>query len=350
MIKIMKKALALALAAVFCASAAGCSNVDKSWSMKNSSETLPVGCYIYNLYLSYSEANSNKTDSTKTVFEQQIDNEDGATWIRSEAYSLTKQILLVDQKMTDLNLSLTDDETSSVNSFNSSTWSSYSTQMETYGVAQSSFNKAYGEFLFKKQKIFESIYDTNGTNAVSDSELKDYYINNYTDFSYMVCALYQTDSSGNYSASYTDEQKAAAKEPLDNYAAAISAGTMTMQEAGDAYATALGTTSTVLYSDSLNLSSTSNYPDLFISTLESMQTGEVQAFELSDVQAYVLLYKNDTAANADEKISSSTDRSNLLYEYKNEEFEANLKSEAESMTGVTVNEAALNSYDPTMFA
>lgn len=345
-----RKVLAAAFAAVFCVSAAGCSNVDKSWSMKNSSETLPIGCYIYNLYYAYSEANSSKTDSTKTVFEQQIDGQDGKAWIRSEAYTLTKEILLVDQKMTSMNLSLTDTETTDISSLNSSTWSSYSSTMEKYGIAQSSFNKAYGEFLYKKQSLFNATYGKTGTKAVSDSELKDYYIKNYTDFSYLVCALYATDSSGNYSASYTDEQIAAAKAPLDTYAAAVSAGTMTMEDAATAYANTLGTTSNVLYSDSINADTNTNYPDAFLTELKSMSAGEVKAFEITDAKAYVLLCKKDTSASADTKLASETDRENLLYEYKSSAFSDELKAEAEAMTDVTANEAALNSYDPSMFA
>jgi hypothetical protein len=350
MMRFSRKALALAFAAVFCISAAGCSSTDKSWSMKDGSETLPVGCYIYNLYYAYSEANSQKTDSTKTVFEQNIDDQDGKTWIRSEAYTLTKEILLIDQKMTSMNLTLSDTDTSDINSLNSSTWSSYSTKMEKYGIAQSSFNKSYGEFLYKKQAVFKATYGKGGTKAVSDSELKDYYLKNYTDFSYIVCALYATDSSGNYSASFTDDQIAAAKAPLDTYAAAISAGSMTMEDAATVYANSLGTTSTVLHTDSINAETNTSYPDAFLTELKAMNAGDVKAFEVSDAKAYVLLYKNDAAANADTKIASETDRESLLYEYKSDTFSDELKSEAAAMSDVTVNDAALNSYDPKMFA
>ena len=348
--KLLKKSAALLLAAVFFVSAAGCSGGDKSWAMQDGSAKLPVGCYIYNLYVAYQQADSEKKDTSKAILDQQIENKDAKTWIRDTAFTATKTLLLVDRKMSAMKLSLTDAEKKNVDSLNASAWSQYSSEMEKYGVAQSSFNKAYGELIYKEQKLFDAIYGKGGTKAVPDSELKDYYVKNYTDFSYLVCPLYKTDSNGNYSSSFTDAQKKEAKKPIDDYAAQIKAGKMTVEQAAAAYKTKLKSSEEQLHTDSINVATDTNYPEAFRTALKSMKAGEVKAVDLTDEQTYALLYKGDAAKKADSTVASATDRANLLYSYKGEEFTEGLRKEADALKDVTVNDAALNSYDPKMFA
>lgn len=348
--KFFKKSIALLLAAVFCASAAGCSGGDKSWAVKDDSASLPVGCYVYNLYVAYQQADSEKKDSSKAVLDQKIENKDAKTWMRDTAYTATKTLFLVDRKMKSMKLSLTAAEQKNADSLNASAWSQYSSNMEKYGVAQSSFNKAYGELIYKERKIFSAVYGKGGTKAVSDSDLKDYYVKNYTDFSFLFCPLYKTDSSGNYSSSFTDAQKKEAKAPIDEYAAKMKAGKMTMAQAAAAYKTKLKSSEDQLHTASINAATDTNYPEAMRTALKSMKTGEVKALSLTDAQAYVLLYKGDTAKNADAMIASETERANLLYSYKGATFTDELRKEADSLKDVTVNDAALNSYDPKMFA
>ncbi len=347
--KFTKRMTALVLSVIFCAGAAGCSSADKSWAMKNSSETIPIGCYIYNLFASYQTADNEKKDSSKKVLDQKIDNQDAKTWIRNNAFDNTKKILLIDKKMKDMKLSLTSEEQKAADTLSSSTWSKYSSNLEKYGIAQSSFNSAYGNFIYKEKKIFDAIYGKGGTKAVSDTDLKNYYVKTYTDCSYIVCNLYKTDSSNNYVSSFTDAEKKSAEKPLNDYASQISSGKMTMSQAADAYKTQIKSSSDQLHSDSIDLSTDTSYPATFRSTLKAMKVGECKAFEITDSQVYVLLYKADASKNADSVLASSQ-RSSLLFSYKEAEFNTSLKKEADTMTGVSVNNTAINSYDPSMFA
>lgn len=348
--KFLNKAVAAILAAALCIPAAGCSGGDKSWAVKDSSsEPVPIGAYIYNLYSAYGQADKKKADSSKSVLDQKIENKDAKTWIREKALTSTRELLLFNKKMKDMNLTLTAADTKNASDMNSQVWGSYASTLEKYGIAQSSFETAYGMALEKERKIFDATYGKNGKRAVSDTELKEYYTKNYTDFSYMACLLYKKKSDGSVDSVFTDAQKKSAEAVFDGYVSQIKAGKMTVQQAADAYKTAQKSTTDVLQNDSINLATDANYPDAMKTALKSMKTGEVKALELKDAQMYVLLSKGDVVKNADAKISSENSRESLLLSYKFEEFSTAMEKEADAMTGVELNDKALNSYDPKMF-
>lgn len=200
-----KRAVSLILAALLVVSAAGCSG-DKSWAAKDSSTTVTIGSYIYYLYTAYSSAQSKVSDSSKKVLEQKIDGKDASAWIREKAMTSTKEQILVSREMKSRKLSLSDDEKKQAESMTDSTWSSYSKTLEKYGIAKTSFqavvNSEYG-----KDKVFEAIYGKGGTKAVSDEDLKNYFVKNDTSFSFLACPLYTTDSSGATKDFSADQKK-----------------------------------------------------------------------------------------------------------------------------------------------
>ncbi len=349
--KFRNKAVAVFLAAALCIPAAGCSGGDKDWAAKDSSTTpVPIGAYIYNLYSAYAQANNKRTDSSKSVLDQKIENKDAKTWIREKALTSTRELLLLNRKMKEMNLTLTDADTKSAAAVNAQAWGSYSSQFEKFGIAQSSFELAYGTALEKERKIFDATYGKNGKQAVSDADLKNFYTKNYTDFSYIVCPLYKTKSDGNYDSAFTDAQKKSAEAVLDGYVPQIKAGTMTMRQAADAYKTVQKSTSDQLHTDSVNLTADTSYPANIKTALAGMKPGEVKTLELKDQQVYMILSKEDAAKSVDSKLNSESDRESLLLSYKSDEFLSALSKEADTMTGVTVNDKAVNSYDPKMFA
>ncbi|MCI1955407.1 MAG: peptidylprolyl isomerase [Oscillospiraceae bacterium] len=348
--KYWKKIAALVLAAAVCASAAGCSGSDKSWAVKNGTATVPIGSYIYYLYSAYQAADSQKTDSSKSVLDQKIENKDAKTWIREQALTYTKQLLLLDQKMKDRKLTLSAAEQKSMKSMNDSGWSQASAQMEKFGVAQPSFEAAYGGAFYKEKKIFDATYGKGGTKAVSDEELRNYYTKNYVDFAFIACPLYTTNAQGEYVATYSAAQKKSAEKPLNDYAAQIKAGKMTVRQAADAYKKVLKSSDDPLHSATVNLATDTTYPAALKTALKSMKNGEVKTLELSDAQSYLLVVKNDVAKGADAKIKSADERESLLTSYKSDEFTTALQKEVDAMSGVTVNDGAINSYDPKMFA
>ena len=341
--------MAALLAAALCIPVAGCSGADKSWAVKDASESVPVGAYIFNLYSAYAQADQKKTDSSKDVLSQKIENKDATTWIREKALTSTKVLLLLDQKMKQMNLTFTDAEKKSASDMNAQTWSSVSSSMEKFGVAQSSFELAYGTAFEKERKVFDATYGKGGKQAVSDADLKDYYTKNYTDFSFIACPLYKAKADGSFDSAFTDAQKKTSENVINNYLTQIKAGKMTMQKAADNYKTVQKSAADQLHKDSVELASDTNYPAEMKAALNSMKTGEVKAVELKSAQMYVLLSKEDNVKSVDSKIASASDRENLLLACKSSEFLASLEKDANALTGASSNDKVLNSYDPKMF-
>lgn len=346
--KIFKKAAAALLAAVLISGMTACS-ADKSWAVKDGSTTIPIGAYIYNLYDAFGNAQNSVTDATKPVLEQKIENKDATTWIRGKALTYTKSILVIDQKMKSMNLKLTETETKQISDTTDSTWNQYSSTLEKYGIAKSSFGLAYSDYYTKYQKVFEATYGKSGSKAVSDSELKDYYVKNYSDFSFIACPLYTTDANGAFKAALSDTDKKKKIQEFDNYVSQIKAGKMTMQQAADAYQKSSKATSSPLQNETINLSTDTTYPEEFRDLIKSMKSGEIKASELKDLYVYVLAVKNDISKQADEKLKDSSGRASILTTYKGKEFSDEITKEADALKDVTVNDAAINSYNPSMF-
>lgn len=342
--KKIKQMAALLLAAVMLTTTAACSS-DKSWAAKNDSLTVPIGSYIYYLFSAYSSAASQVTDSTKSVLEQTIDDKDASTWIREKALNSTKSLFVIDQKMKDLNLTLSDEEKATIESDTDSAWSSYQSMLEGYGISKSSFKLSAIEFGAKYQKVFEATYGEGGPKEVSDDELKDFFEKNYTDFSYVMRKLYATDENGSLSL-LSDEEKENAEAEFDDYASKINAGTMTLEQAADAYKSVDSTAA--VQNETINLNSYDVSDDLK-QLLDGMEAGETKAAELSDGYLYILVTKGDITKKTEEMLSNADSRKNLLIDYKAQEFSDEISEEADSMTDITLNEKAIDSYDPSMF-
>ena len=75
-------------------------------------------------------------DATQPVLEQTVEDQDAATWMKDFALRQTKSILVIDDMMRDMGLSLTEDELQQVSDQTDSFWGSISTAMTEYGVAK----------------------------------------------------------------------------------------------------------------------------------------------------------------------------------------------------------------------
>ena len=91
--KKIKKAIAALLVTTTLLTTSACSSSDNKWSFKDEKEQLKIGVYIYNLVEAYSSANSLVEDSSKSVFEQQIDGISASDWMLKEAENNCKKML-----------------------------------------------------------------------------------------------------------------------------------------------------------------------------------------------------------------------------------------------------------------
>lgn len=345
MLKSPKKLVALMMALVIMVSTAACSS-DKSWAMKNDSLTTPIGAYIYYLYYSYQDAEYTKPDATKPVLEQKIDGKDAETYIKEKALNYAKELYVVNDKMKELGLTLTAEETKTITDATDSQWEQASSTFEKYGISKESFKLVYADYSVKNQKIFSALYGKGGKKEVSDAELTAYFEKNYTDFNYIFAPMYSTDASGN-SVAVTDAQKAAIKKEFDGYVADIAAGKMTIQQAADAYKASSKQTTEQLQSDTAALENTSSYPVDLVALLATMKNGEVKAAEISGT--YLIAMKNDISKKTASQLSTESTRNTLLSAIKGTEYSDEMVKAAEAYTNVTLNQKALDSYKPSMF-
>lgn len=344
--KSLKKIMAALLAIAMAAGTTACST-DKSWAAKNSTTTVPVGVYIYYLSNAYQGAQSQVTDSSKPVLEQKIENQDATAWIKNKALDYTKMVLLVEDKMKELKLSLTADETKAISANTDSGWTSAGSSLEKYGIAKSSFEMANTAFSAKYQKVFTAVYGKNGTKAVSDADLKDYFEKNFSDFTFMVRPFYTQDATGNYAA-LSDSDKAAAKKEFDGYAEDVRTGKKTMQQAADAYKASSKQTTEQLSNSTIDLTNDTSFPDDFKTTIKAMKNGEVKAVEISSMY-YVVIQKNDITKKTATQISTDDGRNSILIQMKSKEYSDEMEKEAKAYTNITLNQAAIDSYNPSMF-
>lgn len=342
--KTWKKCLAAVLSLAIMASATACSGADKSWAVKNDNLTVPIGAYIYNLYSAYQQASVQVEDSTKPILEQTVEDQDAATWIKENALRQTKSILVIDDKMKELNISLTEDELQQVSDQTDSYWGSISTAMTEYGVAKSSFNLAYADYYTKYTKVFDAIYGKGGTQEVSDADVKDYYVTNYMAFSYVLAPIIDMTTGTNLS----EDELSQLDTEFKDYAAKINDGSMTAQEAADAYKTSSGDDTVQLYTDAANFNGeTSSYPEEFGTSLKSMKDGECRIVEVQGLYK-VLLVKDDVTATAEDKINDETSRTAILQNMKQEEFKQMIDEAADGYSA-EINQKAIDSYQPDMF-
>jgi hypothetical protein len=345
MVKSLKRAVAALLAVVMMVSVTACST-DKSWAMKNDTLTAPIGAYIYYLYAAYQSASSSVKDTTKPVLDQQIDGKNAETWIKEKALNYTKMLFLVNDKMKELKLTLTDAETKSNSDTTDSTWEQYGTTLEKYGISKSSLNLAYSDYYAKYQKIFTATYGKGGPKAVSDADLKTYFEKNYTDFSFVYKPLSTTDASGNATA-LSAAETAAVKKEFDAYAADVKSGKKTMQQIADAYKSSSKATTEQLQSDTAVLSTSSSYPAEFVTLLQGMKPGEVKSAEISGT--YFVIMKNDITKKTATQLSTDSGRDSVIVQMKGTEYSEEMDKESAAYTKVTLNQAALDSYKPSMF-
>ena len=148
-----------------------------------------------------------------------------------------------------------------------------------------------------------------------------------------------------------DSEMDAARKEFDDYVTQIQSGDMTIEEAAKSYQETSGLTEDPLQFSVVNFNETSGYPEEFTAALAEMTGGEVKALQLTmtDGEAYVLLQKNDITEKTEEYINGEDSRPTLLASMKYEEFFDGILSESAELPNVTQNDAAVNSYSPSMF-
>ncbi len=345
MVKTLKRAVASLLAIAMLGSFTACS-ADKSWAMKTESLTAPIGTYIYYLYVAYQSGSASVKDTSKPVLDQEIDGQKAEAWIKDKALTYTKELFVLDDRMKELKLSLTADETKTISQSTDAQWDQASATLEKYGVSKNSFNLAFSEFQTKYQKIFFATYGKGGPKAVSDADLKSYFEKNYADFNMMFAPLYATDTSGKSNALTADET-AALKKKFDGYAADVTSGKTTLRKAADEYKTSAKLDTDPYQSATEPINGSSGLSAEMVTLIKNLKNGEAKSVEMDG--AYYILQKNDITQKTATQIGTEEGRNSIIAQMKATEFSEYMEKTAKEYTKATINQPALDSYKPSLF-
>ena len=372
--KFWKKAAAAAMASLMLLGTAGCSSEDLTWAARRGEDTVPIGAYIYYLFTAYNDAVSQVEDSTQSILSQTVEGQDASSWITERAMQYTRNLFLLDDRMAEMGLSLTDEEQQQIENTANTQWAYMGSMLENdFGIAKSSYQLAGPEYITKYAKIFDATYGRDGTSPVPDEEVENYFEENYTSYAYIIRPLYHTaDTSGETSSSsssestssassesssstgitaMTEEEIAAAEQEFDDFAAKITSGEMTAQQAADQYKEAAGLEAEQLTEGVEMISTETGAPEELVTLLDSLDAGEAGTTEVSlgTQKAYLLAVKYDISQETQTALEDETTYETILAALRGEEFGDMINEAANQLEGIEINQDAVNSYTPSMF-
>jgi hypothetical protein len=146
------------------------------------------------------------TTDTKALKSATVEDTPIVDWIQDTATKDVEMYLEVLKQFDDLGLTLTDDQTSTIDSITDAYWEYYSEYYTQNGIGKESF-KDINTFSYKRDAVFNYYYGEGGVEEVDEQELKDYYEENNARVKY-IC-LNSTDSDGNF---LEDDMKSMAED------------------------------------------------------------------------------------------------------------------------------------------
>ncbi|MBR0338372.1 MAG: hypothetical protein IIX22_08140 [Ruminococcus sp.] len=361
-------AVVMALSAVL---ATGCS-MGKEWSYKTSDKELAIGVYIYCLDLAYQQAQTKAKelddyDGTNDKWlDLEITDDDGNTavarqWIKDDAQKKCLNFLAVEKGMKDEGASVDEATQQAADEqaktyWNVGQYANYgyimpmSKELEPYGISYDSFRYCTSQYSVNYSALFAKLYGEGGSQEVSDSELEDYFIENYVDYSYIPVQLYEasTDEAGeSKSVALSDEKIADYTAELEGYVKEINDG-KSYDDVVSAYTEKheLSQSPAVDNTEQLeNVSAGDQIKDA-LKELGNNKAVTVKVGEGDSGMLY-LVYKRNSADSAKDYLESETNRAGVLNTMKKDDFEDYLKKIVEDLD--YEKNSAVDGYDPKMF-
>ncbi|MDO4892993.1 MAG: hypothetical protein Q3989_06805 [Eubacteriales bacterium] len=361
-------AVVMALSAVL---ATGCS-MGKEWSYKTSDKELAIGVYIYCLDLAYQQAQTKAKelddyDGTNDKWlDLEITDDDGNTavarqWIKDDAQKKCLNFLAVEKGMKDEGASVDEATQQAADEqaktyWNVGQYANYgyimpmSKDLEPYGISFDSFRYCTSQYSVNYSALFAKLYGEGGSQEVSDSELEDYFIENYVDYSYIPVQLYEasTDEAGeSTNVALSDEKIADYTAELEGYVKDINDG-KSYDDVVSAYTEKheLSQSPAVDNTEQLeNVSAGDQIKDA-LKDLGNNKAVTVKVGE-GDTGMLYLVYKRNSADSAKDYLESETNRAGVLNTMKKDDFEDYLKKIVEDLD--YEKNSAVDGYDPKMF-
>ena len=346
----IKKICAMALSLLMVFSFSGCS--DLSWAMKTQDTTLPIGVYIFYMSSAYSEAYNKVPSDYLDVLDQKVDDKDVPEYIKEKAVDYCKKLIEVEKEFDERGLSLTEEELNRAEEATDAQWKKYGSLYEGFGVSKESFHRASMLYSLKSQKLYIDIYGEDGTKKTTDEDVKNYYLDNYTSYSYVAKPLYKTETAEStdedseesqpQTRNLTDEEIAQIEEEFNGYVSDIENGASI--NSIDSKYKKKNTTDKGINTYEENLED-SRLQDEIKDALKEMPNNSARAIKITG--AYYFVYKNDIANTLD-KLSEDDLKSTVRSEMSGKEFDDTLLSNANNLD-IKINQRAIKKYTPEIF-
>lgn len=383
--KNIRKITALILAVLMVASLCACSAMPKSskaeWGYKTDAQEYPIGVYIYSLFSAYNQAYSTISAaqgedfdqeasilSIESTFDEAVGDELCLDWVLNEADYITKNLIALDQVIAENGIELDAELEAAAYEQARKDWNlgsyyeeymaygyaatPYKTMLEPYGVSFESFYQSSYLASVKQNAIFDYFYSKGGTKEVPEGEMKDYFEDNYTSYSYFTANLYETTTDAttgetvNKALSEEDQKKA--KEDLELYVKMIAQGT-TFEDVSKMHTAAAELTANPAVSNIENLDNTSLGAEV-AEALKGMKDGEAKVIYVgqTDTTVAYFLYKKPITQETKSYIATDTNYDALLQEMKGDEFLDYIDGLTEEVQ-CTKNEPVIADFNPTIF-
>ncbi|MBQ9900992.1 MAG: hypothetical protein IJM51_01190 [Clostridia bacterium] len=332
--RFMKKAAATVAAISLALSLTSC-GTDVSWAAKIGKDTtVPIGLYIYTQAVNFrTNAQSGLLTTSSKLDEQTIkvsDSDKNATeYLDTEALKTVKAYTGACILAKEMEQELTEDEIAAAES---SAKKEYETDKEVYeknGIAQSSITEYYKN-LTLQNKLFNAIYGKDGTEPVTDKELKQYIKDNYATISYIQQYYYKDDGS-----MMSDTEKAKIKKQYEKIKKQAESGKIKFADKCKEFQE----NATSYKSGSTKYTCAWNAADEDGQKVLSLKEGQLTFLETDS--AIVLLQKQKIDYN---DAGIKTYRDSILIQYKYNDFVKDLIAKAESDKSVSFNQAAFDKF------
>lgn len=388
--KALKKVLAFAMAVLMVMSLCACSKEDSvpktlshEWSYKTDSGEYAIGVYIFSLYSAYDQAyrivqaaKGENFDSNATILDYSgTFDETGevylcSDWIKKEADRVTRNIIALDAKIKEYGIELDEDVLASYKEQAENDWYlgpyfeeymsygytavPYKDTFEPFGISFESFYISTYLASAKQNALFDYFYQKGGVKAVSDEEIKVYFEDNYTSYSYFSVPLYDSTQDETtmetVNVSFSNDKIKDYKDMLDSYKKAIKNGT-SFDNVVKLYMSFTGVTTNPSVSNIENKENVSTSIGAEVAaTLEKLKDGAADYVIVGEGnnQTAFFVYKKAITKETKDYIAQEVNYANLLQGLKGDEFLEYIESLTDTVNPEK-NEDAISKYSPAIF-
>lgn len=301
--------------------------------------------------------NKNTTD----ISNEKIEDQSAPNWIVEKALKSCKYLIATEKIFKQMNLSLSEDEQKKAQETTDSMWESYGSMYEkNFGINKDSLHQASSLFNAKLEKIFNAKFGKDGTNAVSDDEIKDFYKNNYMKILFYTKTPYETTENSDETNSSqqtennenSDEAKSSIssetiQKDFEQYTSSINNGSQSIDQIRDTLKKAENITDdTDPFVEQIINPNSSSLSSEISDAVKSLDPGKATYIKFNDI-FFLLIKTTDSVEDPD--LSDETKRNNILYDMKNDELESQIQ-ETINNTNFSINYNAVNQFNPLMFS